>query len=241
MSKNDEKLREKRAGMPVFCYKAYAKEAEVDDRSRIVKGYLASFGTKDDAKDILIKGCFSKSINEHGPESTSPQKILHLWQHDPRQPLGKYLVLEETDTGLYFEAEFDDIPEADRALKQYKSGTLNQHSFGYRYVWDKVEYSSELDAFIVKEVVMFEGSTVSFGCNPNTPFLGFGKSAEDIRQDMQSLKAETEAILAGLPYEKQIETRRIIAKYQLLADFKPVKESLKDNAKPTKKTINDFF
>jgi HK97 family phage prohead protease len=238
-----EKIKTKRANTPVFCYKALAQDIEKPQGdSRIVKGYLASFGTKDDADDILIKGCFAKSISEHGPESKATQKILHLWQHDHNIPIGKYLVLEETDAGLYFEAELDNVPEADRAIVQYKSGTINQHSFGYRYVWDKVEYSSELDAFIVKEVVLFEGSTVTFGCNPNTPFLGFGKSQQHDRACIKALEAETEIMLAGLPYEKQIEVRRNIAKYQSLVDFKPIKQSLKDKSEPTaKKNINDLF
>jgi HK97 family phage prohead protease len=240
-----EKLQVKRENTPAFCYKAYAKDVntkELEDGSRIVKGYLASFGTKDDAGDILIKGCFSKSLTEHGPDSKSNQKILHLWQHDHKTPLGKYLVLEETEAGLYFEAEFDDVPMANIAIEQYKSGTLNQHSFGFRYIWDKIEYSNEQDAFIVKEVVLFEGSTVTFGCNPNTPFLGFGKSAERDRSIMKSLEAETEITLSALTYEKQLEVRKIIAKYQSLVDFKPIKESLKNKPEPTKKiSINDLF
>jgi HK97 family phage prohead protease len=238
------KIKIKRANTPAFCYKALAKDLteEIKDDSRIVKGYLASFGTKDDVNDILLKGCFAKSLNEHGPKSKSIQKILHLWQHDHKIPLGKYLVLEETDTGLYFEAEFDNVPEADRAIEQYKSGTLNQHSFGFRYVWDKVEYSEELDAFIVKEVILFEGSTVTYGCNPNTPFLGFGKSQEYDRECLKALEAETEIILSGLPYEKQLEVRKNIAKYQSLVEFKPIKQSLKDKSEPTaKKSINDLF
>jgi HK97 family phage prohead protease len=237
-----EKIQTKRAGSPVFCYKTLAKDTSVDSASRTVKGYLASFGTKDGDDDILIKGCFAKSIQEHGPESTSNQKILHLWQHDHKTPLGKYLVLKEDDAGLYFEAQFDNIPEADRAIEQYKSGTLNQHSFGFRYVWDKVEYSNEMEAFIVKEVVMFEGSTVTFGCNPNTPFLGFGKSPEFNHQVLKALEAETEMSISGLPYEKQLEIRKTIAKYQSLVNFKPIKESLKNKSEPTaKKNINDLF
>jgi HK97 family phage prohead protease len=237
-----DKIKIKRANTPAFCYKAYAKEASIEESSRIIKGYLASFGTKDDADDILLKGCFSKSLTEHGPTSKSNQKILHLWQHDHKTPLGKYLALEETEYGLYFEAEFDDVPAANIAIEQYKSGTLNQHSFGVRYVWDKVEYSNEQDAYIVKEVILFEGSTVTFGCNPNTPFLGFGKSAERDSSIMKSLEAETEITLSALPYEKQLEVRKIIAKYQSLVDFKPMKQSLKNESQPTKEiSINDLF
>ena len=43
------------------------KEMALD--SRKISGYAAIFGVKDKADDILIKGCFAKSIAERGPDS----------------------------------------------------------------------------------------------------------------------------------------------------------------------------
>jgi len=228
-----------------FGYKAIDSSInEVDETSRIIKGYLASFNTRDEADDILLPGCFSKSIKEHGPQSANPQKIIHLWQHDYTMPLGRYKVLEEDHKGLYFEAELDPIPKADEVIVQYKSGTLNQHSIGYWYIWDKVNYSEQNEAFMVGEVSLVEGSTVTFGCNPNTPFLGFGKSAELDSTILEKLEAEMKIGLAGLPYSKQVELRKIFFKYQsLAAPDSFVKEFLqpKTNSVKNLKTINDFF
>ena len=225
-----------------FCYKSNSISIkEINNESRVVKGYLASFNTKDEASDILLPGCFAKSIQEHGPESSSPQKIIHCWQHDHTSPLGKYLVLREDDKGLYFEAEFDPIPKANEVLAQYASGTLNQHSIGFWYVWDKVRYDEERDAFLVGELKLIEGSTVTFGCNENTPFMGFGKNITN-EQTFDLLSVEVSTALKGLDYNKQIEMRKIISKYQSLVNFEPIKESLKGN-KPSEKitSLNELF
>jgi len=150
-----------------------AKELAHNSESRTVSGYAAVFGNKDKAGDILIKGCFAKSIAERGPESSAKDKIIHLWMHDMKEPVGKITVLKEDDHGLYFEAEISKIPQGDRYIEQLKDGTLNQFSIGYKYVWDKLEYDEERDAFIVKEVVLYEISVVSIGCNGETEFLDF--------------------------------------------------------------------
>jgi HK97 family phage prohead protease len=238
-----KKIDEKKLTANAFCYKSFAMEVkEIDKTSRIIKGYLASFNTKDAVDDILLQGCFAKSISEHGPESKSPQKILHLWQHDSKSPLGQYKVLAEDETGLYFEAELDPIPKADEVIVQYESGTLNQHSIGFYYIWDKMKYSDEINAFMIGEVALIEGSTVTFGCNPNTPFLGFGKSLESDNEILKQLEAEMNINLAGLPYAKQVDLRKTFAKYQSLANFKPIdKDSLKTKHEPTKISINHLF
>jgi HK97 family phage prohead protease len=162
---------------PIINFKSVAIEAQsVDEESMTVSGYLAAFGNVDDAGDRLIKGCFAKSLKEHGVGSDSQRKILFCWQHDTKQPIGQFTALREDEKGLYFEAKLDDIPFVrDTVIPQYKSGTLNQHSIGYRYIFDKCEWVKEngKEVFECKELELFEGSVVTMGCNENTPFLGF--------------------------------------------------------------------
>ena len=57
------------------------KQFEVNDLnynedSRIISGYAAIFGNVDKAGDLLVKGCFAKSIAERGPESQANDKII---------------------------------------------------------------------------------------------------------------------------------------------------------------------
>lgn len=209
-----------RLGMQYKTFSIYAKEVNYDEESRVISGYAAIFGNKDKAGDILIKGCFAKSIHDRGPESSANDKIIMLWMHDMNEPIGNILVLIEDEKGLYFEAKIDDVPRGNQAVKQLESGTLNQFSIGYQYVWENCEYDSEKDAFIVKEVKLYEISVVSIGCNGETEYLGL-KSIEDAENSYKELNEEISEICFGMSALKQQKIQRIISKAMSLASFKP--------------------
>lgn len=209
--------------------------------SRTISGYAAIYGNKDSSGDILVKGCFAKSISERGPDSKTNRKIAFLWMHDMDEPLGKITKLYEDEKGLYFEAKLDMIPEADRALIQMESGTLNQFSIGYQYVWDKMEYDESQDAFIIKEVNLFECSVVTIGANEDTEYSGL--KSEQIESEENKLFRDTEKALKQLPIEQAYEIRQLIAKHISLTNSKPI-ESLKEEVKPktadVQSIINSF-
>lgn len=214
---------------PVF-YKGFDSVVTVDEQSRTVSGYLASFGTIDDDRDMIIKGAFAKSLAERGVNSTTNRKIAYLWQHDMKEPIGKFTMLAEDDKGLYFEAVVDDIELGNRVLTQYKSGTLNQHSIGFKYVWDKTEYDESNDVYILKEVNLFEGSVVTLGMNENTPFNGM-KSLDMLGESI-ALNKETENFLKSLPIEREYEARQLIMKHIALTEAKEPIKSLQVEDKP---------
>ena len=208
------------------------KELNWNGESRTISGYAAIFGNVDKVRDVLVKGCFAKSIQDRGPESTANDKIIMLWQHDRREPIGKITVLKEDDRGLYFEAVIDDVERGNQTLKQLESGTLNQFSIGYSYVWDNCEYDSERDVLIVKEVILYEISVVSIGCNAETEYLGL-KSEEN---PYNELKAEIESVCKGLSISKKEEVQTIISKALSLVNFKPEKP-LEEKQADTKITL----
>lgn len=204
---------------------------QADVESRTVKGYLAVFGIPDDYGTMPIKGCFSKSINERGPKSQSKQKIAFVWQHDITDPIGQFTVLQEDDYGLYFEAVLDEVPSGDRALRQINSGTINQFSYGFSYVWDKMEYIEEKEAIAMYEVVMFEGSPVTIGSCSETYAI---RSAQDFENQKESLDLDTEDFIKSIPRNKQLELRQLIAKHISLAQVKPeqLRQTSLDQNKP---------
>ena len=91
------------------------KELSFNGESRTISGYAAVFNNRDKAGDILLKGCFAKSIQDRGPESQANDKIIMLWQHDQHEPIGRISVLKEDDRGLYFEAVIDDVERGNQA------------------------------------------------------------------------------------------------------------------------------
>lgn len=190
----------------------------VEEEDRIIEGYLSVFGVKDMCGEVTVKGCFAKSIKERGPQSNARAKIAFLWQHNMEEPLGQFIELKEDDYGLYFKAKLDPIPEADRALIQIKSGTLNQFSIGYQYVWDKMRYDEDNDSIVLMEVILYEGSVVTIGCNTETYAI---KSAADLIAAKENLDAETEMVLKTLPRNKQLEVRQLLSKHISLASIQP--------------------
>ena len=200
-------------------FKEFAvKELFYNGESRTISGYAAIFNNRDKAGDILLKGCFAKSIQDRGPESQANDKIIMLWQHDQHEPIGRISVLIEDEKGLYFEAVIDDVERGNQAIKQLESGTLNQFSIGYSYVWEKCEYDQERDAFIVKEVVLYEISVVSIGCNGETEYLGLKSESTD---PYEELKNEIESAIKGLPIRKKEEIQTLVRKALSLGQFKP--------------------
>lgn len=193
------------------------KDLNWDGESRTISGYGAIFGNIDKVGDVLVQGCFAKSIQDRGPESSANDKIVLLWQHDRKEPIGRITVLKEDSRGLYFEAIIDDVQRGNQALKQLESGTLNQFSIGYSYVWDNCEYDSEHDVLIVKEVILYEISVVTIGCNAETEYLGL-KSTEN---PYDELKNELESVCKGLPVNKKEEVHTLIRKALSLANSKP--------------------
>lgn len=192
------------------------KEYTYDGDSRTISGYAAIFGNIDKVRDKLVKGCFANSILERGPQSGANDKILLLWQHDMSEPLGRITTLREDDKGLYFEAVIDEIEQGDRALKQLESGTLNQFSIGYNYVWEKCDWDDEEACLVVKEVKLYEISVVSIGCNGETEYLGL-KSPEDMEQAYAELEREISAFSSRWGVQKQQKLQNIIAKAVSLA------------------------
>lgn len=193
-----------------------AKGELIDDRR--IKGYLVVWGVRDDHGTVFLKGCCAKSIKERGPESNSKYRIKFLWQHRQDDPLCNFDVLKEDDYGLYFEAVPDDVPNGDRAVRQVKSGTLNQFSIGFDYVWDKTEWDDNLDAIVLKEIDLFEGSVVTIPSNMETYAV---RSMEQYENENELLQDDTEDFIKSLPRAKQLEARQLIARQISLARIEP--------------------
>lgn len=224
-----------RTGMPHDTSRLYVDEkgnlsngkpldwrAEVDEKEdKVIKGYLLVWGVMDSYRTIWLKGCCAKSIADRGPDSTAKQKIIFLWQHDQRDPIGQFRVLKEDDYGLYFEAVVDDVTNGIRALKQVRSGTLNGFSVGFNYVWDKIEYDDTLDALVIREVELHEGSVVTIPSQSET--FAF-RSAEQYENAQADLCDDIDYYLRSLPRDKRAEGRELFTRHAALLRSEPPKQ-----------------
>ena len=99
-------------------------ETEVDAKGTI-EGYASRFGIKDQGGDIVVKGAFSASLAERSPKM--------LWQHDPSQPIGKWIDAKEDSTGLVVRGQINmDVQKGREAHSLIKDGAIDGLSIGYK-------------------------------------------------------------------------------------------------------------
>lgn len=135
---------------------------DVDEVKGIVTGYFSIFGNKDSDGDIVMPGAYRKSLRENGPDSEKP-RILHLYMHDPGQPLARPMVLKEDKKGLYFESKISTTTLGRDVIQLYKDKVLTEHSIGYQII--KRERDEEREEQKLIELKLWEGSTVTWGAN----------------------------------------------------------------------------
>lgn len=176
---------------PVKSMQGVVSVKDIDMSKRTVTGYFNAYNYFDSDGDILLPGCAKKSIKERGPESQAVAKIKHALFHDLTLLPGKIQVLSEDETGLYFETRMSNTQLGNDTLINYQEKVYDNHSIGFRYLnvtsidskakeWPKVleqlinpkDAEARGYAYLVKEIMLWEGSTVAFGANQLTPYLG---------------------------------------------------------------------
>lgn len=145
-----------------------AEVKDFDFKSRTVTGYFSRFGNVDSDGDMLMPGAFVKSIKERGTDGKNiiPHISDHIMTLD--NVLAKPKLYEVADGG-FFESTIVDTTKGIDRLKQYRDGLIDQHSFGFRTIQkqDKSNYTE------IKEVFLYEISSVVLGANENARFSGF--------------------------------------------------------------------
>lgn len=150
---------------------------DVDTSSRRVKVAISQVGSKDLDEDVIDTGAYAKTIKERGPKGSN--LIWHLTDHyaSLKNAVGKF-------SDLYMEGNYlvgvTDIPKTtwgNDVLEFYSTGTINQHSVGFRTIKSEpVNAETPNEYRLIKEILLYEGSAVLWGANPNTPTLSVGKS-----------------------------------------------------------------
>jgi HK97 family phage prohead protease len=172
---------------------------DMDSVGRRVKVMLAHFNNIDSDRDVIRKGAFAKSIQERGANATSNRKIAFLRHHDWEHPIGKFISLEETDEGLIAVGELGRSSKGNDAFLDYQDGIIREHSIGFNYIQDKQQLVGEGDKqyYEIKEVILWEGSAVTFGANSLTPVIDVSKG-ETSKDQLEKLNKEMTSYLSAL-------------------------------------------
>lgn len=156
----------------MLCTKAFSSELkDISKKDGIVKVYLNALGNLDSDGDRIKLGAYAKTIQERGPAGSN--RIKFLWMHEFWNPIGvpKELVEDPNgpgpEGGLLATVQLaKGVKQADEALILYETGVLNEHSVGI-----DILRRDEDDRANVLEVRLWEGSVVTWGANPLTPFV----------------------------------------------------------------------
>jgi hypothetical protein len=226
---------------------------EIDEERRIIKAVANTYNYYDHDYDALRMGCSKKSIDDRGAQSNAPDKILHALFHDlTRLPGKSILEAERTINGnqvLYTESKLTDTSEGEDTLVKYVDGIYNQHSIGFRYVqleyveregdgWDKFintlinpEDAEKVGfGYDVTEINLHEWSTVAFGANKLTPFLGTKTKNNKIH--LENIYTKMDALIKKANRQdvknKKIFDLQLSQLKQMIAELTNSKPSLKD-------------
>lgn len=174
---------------------------DVSENDRRVKVAISQMGSKDFDNDVIEHGAYSKTIAERGPKGAN--LIWHLTDHNPslKSAIGKFSEVFVEGDYLVGITNVPNTTWGNDVLEFYKSGHINQHSVGFRTIKAEPQNQGKSDEYnVIKEILLFEGSAVLWGANPNTPTLTVGKSLtkEEIAETQEKLFKELNLLLKSL-------------------------------------------
>ncbi|KQP29434.1 HK97 family phage prohead protease [Methylobacterium sp. Leaf100] len=93
-------------------------------------GYASLFGVPDLGRDVVAPGAFAASLRARGASG-----VRMLWQHDPAEPVGRWLSLTEDARGLRVAGQLNLAVQRARELDALlREGALDGLSIGFRTV-----------------------------------------------------------------------------------------------------------
>ncbi|KAB1072817.1 HK97 family phage prohead protease [Methylobacterium planeticum] len=140
-------------------------------------GYASLFGVPDLGRDVVVRGAFAGSLARRGPAG-----VRLLWQHDPAEPIGRWLALREDARGLLVEGRLNLAVQRAREVDALmREGGLDGLSIGFRTLSaapDRAGYRR------LSAVDLWEISLVTFPLQPGArtaPPAGGAPLAAEIR------------------------------------------------------------
>jgi HK97 family phage prohead protease len=215
---------------------------DVDVKKGIIEGYFNTWDIVDSDGDELMRGAFKKSIQERGPESSNP-RIFHLWQHSSRNPLYRFVEdgsLVEDNKGLFFKSKISKTTYGRDVLQLYDDGVVNEHSVGFITIKNGSAPEGHNRIF---EGALWEGSTVTWGANMETPVTDI-KSVEETQAVAEKFNERIELLTKSLKDGSytddtfvllELQLKQIQAHYDALVKQIPAGPPTGNNGKPGKK------
>lgn len=155
-------------------YKSFVNQPlDIDTTGKRVKVAISKMGNEDHDKDIILPGAFNKTLKERGPQGS--KQIWHLADHQPslKSAFGKFVEMGIEGDYLYGVSVYKSTPLWDQAWPMYEAGDITEHSIGFSI--PKNGAKSEKGIRYISEIKLYEGSSVLWGANSDTPTLSVMK------------------------------------------------------------------
>ncbi|WP_133772970.1 HK97 family phage prohead protease [Enterovirga rhinocerotis] len=124
------------------------------------EGYASLFDIPDLGRDIVLRGAFAESLGRRGPAG-----IRMLWQHDPAEPIGRWLSVAEDRRGLRVRGRLNPaVGRAREIAALLREGAVDGLSIGFRVVEADRDRARGLRRLI--RVDLWEISLVTFPMLP---------------------------------------------------------------------------
>ena len=96
----------------------------------VFSGYASLFNKVDGGGDLVLPGAFAKSLARRGVAN-----IRMLFQHDPAQPIGKWLEIREDRKGLFVRGQLSmDVQRSVELAGLLRDGAIDGLSIGFKTI-----------------------------------------------------------------------------------------------------------
>jgi HK97 family phage prohead protease len=150
---------------------------DMEDGSRVITMYYSAFGNVDSDGDVIMPGSFTKTLKENGPNATN--RIWHLFNHSTDKPIAKPFEMMEDGFGLKARVKMPNTTLGNDTYELYKEGHITEHSIGFQTI--KSQAKSGYNE--INEIKLYEGSSVLWGANANTPTVGVKSQIKSVLVD----------------------------------------------------------
>ncbi|MBM6581373.1 HK97 family phage prohead protease [Microvirga sp. BT689] len=173
-------------GVPVVHERKFLPEpVNAVDAEGVFEGYASLFGEADLGKDVVMPGAFRESLRNRGAAH-----VRLLWQHDPGQPIGRWLSISEDLRGLRVRGRLNLAVERARDIHALmRDGAVDGLSIGFRVERARAERPTGLRR--LEKLDLWEISVVTFPMLP-------GARVETVKRGAPALAAHIRRTAARL-------------------------------------------
>jgi HK97 family phage prohead protease len=160
------------------------------DAEGIFEGYASTFGNVDSYGDVIAAGAFRKTLSDQ------PDRPL-LWCHDPREPIGKVTLTEDSRGLRVSGALLLSLAKAREVYDMMKAGIARGLSIGF---YARRTRAGSDGGRVIEEAELVEVSATPFPANPlarieavrSKPAVAAEKSKENEIMEVRDLVAPIE-------------------------------------------------